>query len=203
MNRKSILRGKHRIILTDNFGSCDKDIDLSNKEKLIKSSNILGVESNAYDDIQKSGCKMDVLDLEGRSIIRSRQIFRAISDEIALIVFPENPTFHLQNVNIQEAWVFNTIQDNFLDLMFFGRHDISVTSAIVIATSFKLKYAHAFVEDQYSKSGEDRAASVSKGKRKISKERFSSLYNTYKVLSSGGSFPKHNYMFRIDASKVV
>ena len=63
MDRKLSLCGKHRISLTDNFGSCDKDIDLSNKEKLIKSSNILGVESNAYDDIQKSGCKMDVLDL--------------------------------------------------------------------------------------------------------------------------------------------
>ena len=49
------------INLTDNFGSCDKDIDLSNKEKLIKIRNILGMEANACDDIPKSVWKMDVL----------------------------------------------------------------------------------------------------------------------------------------------
>ena len=53
----------HKISLTENFGSCDKNTDLINKYKLIEIHNILGVESNACDDIPKSGWNMDVLEL--------------------------------------------------------------------------------------------------------------------------------------------
>ena len=107
---------------------------------------------------------MDVLGLEGRSLILERYIFRAISDEISLLVFPENPTFHLHNVYMQKANVFNTTKDKIADLKLFGRFDTLVTAAIMIATSFKLKYSCAFVEYQYIKLGEYRAASVSKDK---------------------------------------
>ena len=41
------------------------------------------------------------------------------------------------------------------------------------------------------------------GKRKIVKENFDSLYNTYKLLASGGSFQKHNYTLCMNASKLV
>ena len=87
--------------------------------------------------------------------------------------------------------------------MFFGSRDTSVTSASIIDALFKLKYDRPFVEDQCINLGEDRAASVSMGKRKIGKEIFDSLCNSYKVLASGGIFTKHKYMFRIDASKMV
>ena len=56
------MRGKHRNILTD-FFKCDKDIDLSNMEKLIKIRNIIGVEVIACENIPKSGYLMDVLEL--------------------------------------------------------------------------------------------------------------------------------------------
>ena len=99
--------------------------------------------------------------------------------------------------------MFNTIKGKILDLMFFGSRDTLVTVARIIYISFKLKYAHAFVEDQYSKLGEDRATSVSMGKRNMGKEKFASLCKTYKIIVSGGSFPKHSYTFFIDESTVV
>ena len=76
--------------------------------------------------------------------------------------------------------------------MFFGRRDTLVTAASIIAALFKPKDTYEFLEEQYSKLGENIAASVSKGKRKMGKEYFDSLRNTYKVLSFGGSFTKHN-----------
>ena len=63
LTRKLSLCDKHRIILTECFCWCDKDVDLSNKEKLIEIGNILGVEANSLDYIPKSGWKMDMLEL--------------------------------------------------------------------------------------------------------------------------------------------
>ena len=54
---------------------------------------------------QQSIWKMGAIELEGRRIIQARQISIAISDEIAFLICPENPTFHLQNVNIQDEKV--------------------------------------------------------------------------------------------------
>ena len=62
MTRKLSLRGKHIISLTENVGSCDEDIDLSNKEKLIEIRNILGVEANACDYVPNRGWNMDVIE---------------------------------------------------------------------------------------------------------------------------------------------
>ena len=50
---------------------------------------------------------------------------------------------------------------------------------------------------------EDKSAYVSQGKRKIGRRKYTSLRKTYDVLSSGGIFPKYNYMFRIDTIKVI
>ena len=113
-------------------------------------------------------------------------------DEIVLLICPENPNFHLQNVKMQETKVFNTIKEKKSDPALFGTHETSVTAERIIITSFKIKYARAFVDYQCSKLGYDRAAPVSKRKRKMGKEQFYSLRKTLKVLESGGSFPKHN-----------
>ena len=51
--------------------------------------------------------------------------------------------------------------------------------------------------------GEENAASVSTGKLKMVKLKYTSLWKTYNILSSERDFPKHNYTFRIYATKVV
>ena len=65
--------------------------------------------------------------------------------------------------------MFHTIQDKILYIALFGSCDTLVTDAKIIATSLKLNYARAFVEDQCIKLGEEIASSVSNGKRKIGK----------------------------------
>ena len=54
-----MFRGKDMISLIDNFNLCDDGKHLSNKEKLIKTSNFIGVKANACDEIPKSGWNMD------------------------------------------------------------------------------------------------------------------------------------------------
>ena len=65
-----MLRGKDVIIMTENFSLCDDGRHLSNKDKLIKIRNFLGVKVNACDDIPKSGCNMVNLETERRSLMR-------------------------------------------------------------------------------------------------------------------------------------
>ena len=104
---------------------------------------------------------------------------------------------------MQEIKVFNTVKENITNLTFFSSRDISVTSARIIATSFKIKDACAFVEDQYIQLGEVKAASVSIRIHNTEKVKYTSLRKTYNVLSSGGDFSNNNYTFHIDATKVV
>ena len=51
--------------------------------------------------------------------------------------------------------------------------------------------------------GENKAESVSIGKRKMGKLKHTSLRKKYNILPSGGNLKKHNYIFRIDTIKVV
>ena len=77
-----------------------------------------------------------------------------------------------------------------------------VTDASIIAKSFELKHAHAFIEEQSSHLGEEKDSSVSQWKRKIGKGEYTSLWKTYNILSSDGNLQKYNYMFRIDTIKI-
>ena len=110
MNRKTTFRGKDIIILTDNFNLCDDGRHLSNNDKLIKIRNFLELIVNACDDITKSGWNMENLETGGISLLRAKHKYRVISDKIAFLVCPENPTFCLQAVNMQETKVFNTVK---------------------------------------------------------------------------------------------
>ena len=77
---------------------------------------------------------MENLDTEGRILLRAKQIYRVVSDKIAFLICPENPTFHVQDINIQYTKVFNTVKNNIKNLDLFGIRDALVTSAIIIAT---------------------------------------------------------------------
>ena len=77
---------------------------------LIKIRNFLGVKINACDEIPKIGWNMENLETEVRSLLQAKQVFRVISDKIAFLICPDNPTFHLQAGNMQEKKVFNTVK---------------------------------------------------------------------------------------------
>ena len=53
---------------------------------------------------------MENLGTEVISLLRANLIFRVISDKIDFLIFPENPNFHLQDVNMQETKVLNTVK---------------------------------------------------------------------------------------------
>ena len=46
------------------------------------------------------------------------------------------------------------------------------------------------MEEQFNHLGEEKSAYASQGKRKIGKKKYTSLRNTYYIVSSGGIFPK-------------
>ena len=84
-----------------------------------------------------------------------------------------------------------------------GSKETLVTAASIISKSFELNHAREFMEEQFSQLVEEKSAYVSQGKRKIGRNKYTSLRKTYDVLSSGGILPKYNYMFHIDTIKVI
>ena len=105
-----MFNGKDRIILTELFNSCDNGKKIPDKESSIRICNFLGIEENAYSETPKSVWNMENSETEGRNLMRVKQIFRVISDKIDFLVCPENPNFHLQDVNMQETKVSNTVK---------------------------------------------------------------------------------------------
>ena len=110
LNIKTTFRGKYSISLTEDFDLCGDGKNLSKKEMLIKIRNFLGVKINACDEIPKIGWNMENLETGGISLLRAKHKYRVMSDKIAFLVCPENPTFCLQAVNMQETKVFNTVK---------------------------------------------------------------------------------------------
>ena len=93
---------------------------------------------------------MENLEMEGRSLLQAKHIFRVISDKIDFLIYPYNPTLYLQYGNMQEKKVLNTVLKK---LTLFGRRDTFFTDARIIDTSFKLKYYCEFVDDKYIQLG--------------------------------------------------
>ena len=59
------------------------------------------------------------------------------------------------------------------------------------------------IEEKFIQLVEDKSAYSSQGKRKIGRNKYTSLCNTYNVLSYGGVLPMYNYIFCIATIKVV
>ena len=53
-------------------------------------------------------------------------------------------------------------------------------------------------EEQFSHLGEDNYVSVSQGKRKFGKEKYTLLWKIYNILLSGKNIPNYNYTLLID-----
>ena len=99
--------------------------------------------------------------------------------------------------------VYQSLKENLSKITFLGRKETSVTAAIIIAKSFKLKHARILMEEHFILLVEEKSAYVSQGKQKTGKSKYTSLRKVYGIISSGGIFPKYNYMFHIDTIKVV
>ena len=59
------------------------------------------------------------------------------------------------------------------------------------------------MQEQFNQLVEEKFAYVSQGELKIGRKKYTLSRKTYGVLSSGGIFPKYNYIFCIDTIKVV
>ena len=59
------------------------------------------------------------------------------------------------------------------------------------------------MEENFILLVEEKSAYVSQGKQKIGENKYTSLRKACVIISSGGIFPKYNYMFFIDTIKVV
>ena len=110
LDRKTMFHGENIIIMTYNLNLCDNGKHLSNKNNLIKIRNFIEFEVNACDEMPKSVWVMDNLHTERISFLQTKQIFRVISDKIAFLICPEKPSFHLQDVNMQETRLFNAFK---------------------------------------------------------------------------------------------
>ena len=94
MNITTIYHGINRINLKDELDLCDDGSILSNKDKLLKIRKLLGVESKICDGIPNKVWNMADMDMKGRKLMRSKQIFKEFSDKIAFLICPYNPNFH-------------------------------------------------------------------------------------------------------------
>ena len=74
--------GRDRMNLTDELDLCDDGNILSNKDKLLKMIEFLGVESKTCNEIPNKGWNMTDREMEGRRIVRSNQTFKEFSDKL-------------------------------------------------------------------------------------------------------------------------
>ena len=77
------------------------------------------------------------------------------------------------------------------------RKEKSVTAARIISKSFKLKHAREFMEEQFSRLGEEKAAYVSQGKQRTGKKTYTNLRKTYNIFSSCGIFQSTSICFAL------
>ena len=80
--------------LTDEFYLCGYGNILYNKENLLKIGKLIGDEAKTCDEIPNNGCNIADMEIEGRKLLRDKQIFKSFSEEITYLLCPEYPTFH-------------------------------------------------------------------------------------------------------------
>ena len=62
------------------YDICDDGSVLSNKDKLLKICKLIEVEAKNCNEIPNKGWNMADREMEGRKLMRSKQIFRAFSE---------------------------------------------------------------------------------------------------------------------------
>ena len=134
-------------------------------------------------------------------IMTAKQIFKAFQEKITYLICPDNPTFH-KYINVQRTEVYQSLKENLTNITFWGRKETLFTATSIIDKSFQFDNDRELIEEQFSQLVEDKSAYVSQGKRKIGRNKYSSLRKTYNVLSSGGIISKTIIYFALIQSKL-
>ena len=134
--------------LTDELDLCEDGNILSNKYKLLKIGKLIGVEAKTCNDIPNKGWNMVDREIDRRKLMRAKKIFKAFSEKIAYLICQDNTTFHEHN-NVQGTKVYQSLKENLTNITFLGRKETSVTSAIIIAKSFKFNYYCELMEERF------------------------------------------------------
>ena len=71
----------------------------------LKIGKFLGVEPKTWNEIPNISWNMADSKMEGRQLMRAKQISKAFSDKIAYLIYPDNPTF-LENNDVQGTKVY-------------------------------------------------------------------------------------------------
>ena len=79
--------------LTGELDLCDDINILSNKDKSLKIGKLLGVESKTCNEIPNKGCNMAYSGMEGRTLMKDKQIFKSFLEIFITSSFQINQLF--------------------------------------------------------------------------------------------------------------
>ena len=83
--------------LTDELDLCYNGNILSNKDKLLKIVMLLEVEAKTCNEIPNKYCNMEDREMEGRQLMRAKNIFREFSEKNTYLVCLYNQTLQKHN----------------------------------------------------------------------------------------------------------
>ena len=84
--------------------------------------------------------------MEGRNIMRAKQILKLFSEKIAYLICLDNPTFHKHN-DIQGTKVYHSLKEILTNITFLVRKETSVTAVSIIDKSFLFYCSCEFMEE--------------------------------------------------------
>ena len=83
--------------LADELDLLDDGDVLSKEYKQLEIGKLLGVESQTCNEITNKGWNMVDIEMEGKKLMQSKQIFKTFPDKIDYLICPDNPTFNEYN----------------------------------------------------------------------------------------------------------
>ena len=131
------------------LGLCGDQNVWSKKENLLKVGNLLGVEDKTGDEIPNNVWNIVDMETEGTKLVQSKHIFKEFSEQIAYLIYPEHPTFNLQD-NVPGTKVYQSLKEIWKQFAYLGRKETPVTAAIIFAKSFEIKHDRVLIQEQFS-----------------------------------------------------
>mmetsp|Transcript_12420 Transcript_12420/g.18564 ORF Transcript_12420/g.18564 Transcript_12420/m.18564 type:complete len:292 (-) Transcript_12420:93-968(-) len=178
---------------------------LSNREKLSKVCDILGIEDRRFLVLPNDGFTAESMDAEARARQRGTKIVRVLTAAICDTVSPSNAKFKAEMMEEPKNYNgdFTRMLANAGKLIFFGMRSVRVIVKSLLATSFRrlaLKDILKIESEKYNE--DDHVSSMVQKKAVIGSEQYSSLRKVFGVLQNGHDIPKHTYTHRVDATKL-
>lgn len=178
------------------MSSAKKD-SLSRRESLISHIN----------KIPKNGYKTNDMVINSRTRRRAKELFKTIYLELASSMFPGNPELCFDFISIPRSKLedkYAKLQNNVLDLYFFGEPSISQVCTSILAISLSNKEAKRAVEKRKEELAKSRPEASIRSERFIfGKFKFRQYKRVYGKLSSGESIEKRKYTYRVKPERIV